>query len=58
MPKLKGETNEQWMERIRAARFYTNNQNDPKLDFVAFMALFHPEYSDEKVRDMSRNLRK
>lgn len=67
MPRLKGETNQQWMQRIRdfradresmmhntrAALCYVNaKNNDDGLKLAAFMHLFHPEVDDDRVRTM------
>jgi len=52
------------MDRVRAARAYLN-QAGPQgydrqvdLELHAFMALFHPEFPTDKVREMSRDMRR
>lgn len=67
MPRLKGETNDQWMQRLRDFRkdregmmqqtratvCYVNAKgNDDGLKLAGFMHLFHPEVPQEKVRQM------
>ena len=74
MPRRRGETNQQWMDRlraarevmndpnymtrVRAARDYTNRAtNDAGTELVAFMALFHPDFDKDKVREMANDIR-
>jgi hypothetical protein len=45
------------MERTRAAVTYCNTTNDPGTDMAAFMAIFHPEVSQDKVLDLVRATR-
>jgi hypothetical protein len=66
MPRMKGETNEQWMQRLRdfrsdrdrmmhhtrAAVTYVNARGDEGLKLAGFMHLFHPEVPEAKVREM------
>lgn len=51
-----------FMERVAAARCYLTSVNSPdrnrELELAAFMGIFHPEVSDDKVREMRRSLRK
>lgn len=50
MSRRRDETDQQWMVRVRAARAYCNiaNQN-PGLEYAAFMDLFHPEQDRVEV---------
>jgi ribosomal protein L19E len=58
MPKKRGETDQQWMARIRAARAMIEARNgDEVLQLQAFMALFHPEANPELVQGMVRDVR-
>lgn len=48
------------MERVQAARCYINRgvhsrERAEDLELHAFMAIFHPEVSPEKVRKMARD---
>ncbi|SCM79905.1 hypothetical protein KL86PLE_90700 [uncultured Pleomorphomonas sp.] len=45
------------MERTRAAVAFCNTTNDPGADMVAFMAIFHPEVSEDRVRRMAQAAR-
>ena len=73
MPRMKGETDEQWMQRIRdfrkdrdemmlhtrAAVAYCNTDRaDDGLKLAGFMHLFHPEVPPETVRQMVIDQRK
>ncbi len=59
MPKRKGETDQDWMERVRAARCYLNSRNGSEASALAgFMAIFHPDYPEDKVRQMVQEKRK
>ncbi len=67
MPRMKGETNEQWMQRLRDFRrdrdammlntratvcYVNSTRGDEGLKLAGFMHLFHPEVPAEKVRQM------
>lgn len=51
------------MERVIAARAYINQagprdgDKQAEMELHAFMAIFHPEYSDAQVKEMSRDMR-
>ena len=49
------------MERSRAAKSYLASIHDParqaEVELHAFMALFHPEVPQEKVREMGRDVK-
>ena len=45
------------MHRTRAAVAFCNTSNDPATDMHAFMALFHPEVPQERVRELARDAR-
>lgn len=49
------------MDRTRAARAYVNQAkhgDSGDLEMYAFMAIFHPEVSDDKVRELVRGRRR
>lgn len=68
MPKMKGETDQQWMERIkrfrdreklfeqvRAAKCYIASRGgDEALELAAFMHIFHPRPEGYTRNDIKR----
>jgi len=53
MPRKRKETDAQWLARVRAARAVVDSTlYSPDLELRAFMALFHPEYPETKVRKL------
>jgi hypothetical protein len=59
MPRKRNETNKQWMERIRAARFILNSTSigdSPRNELAAFMELFHPDYPEDKTRELINSM--
>lgn len=53
--KLKGPSQ---MERVIAARAIINGSRSSQehieeMEFLAFMSIFHPEYSDQQVRELN-----
>lgn len=55
MPKRKDETEQQWLDRVRAARVILNQTligDKPANELAAFMSLFHPDFPEEKTRAM------
>lgn len=55
MPRRRSETNQQWMDRIRAARCILNQTrigDRPGNELAAFMDLFHPDYPEDKKREL------
>lgn len=79
MGRKRNETNEQYMDRLRAMRGLPPMRQDPQImdrtraavgyintsrlgrddpaALAAFMSIFHPEYSEEKVREMVHDKR-
>lgn len=56
---LPPQTRENLMEQVAAARCYidratSNPETQRKLEISAFMSIFHPEYTDEQVRELVR----
>jgi hypothetical protein len=45
------------MQRTRAARCFTNATNDDGTELGAFMALFHPEFPEDKTRELVNDAR-
>jgi hypothetical protein len=73
MPRMKGETNEQWMQRLRDFRadrdsmmqhtraavcFANSARGDDGIKLAGFMHLFHPEVPQETVRQMVHDARR
>ena len=56
--KLKGPSQ---LDRVRAARAIIdaqqNGRQSESLALAGFMAIFHPDFPEDKVRDMCRDLR-
>lgn len=53
--KLKGPSQ---MERVRAARSILNGSGSETTALRAFMDIFHPEVSQDRVRDMVTDLQR
>lgn len=72
MPQRRGETEQQWMDRIRRERDMmplrarsavaylntTRDGGDGPTALVAFMEIFHPEYPQDKVLAMASDIRR
>jgi len=54
---LPPQTRENLMDRTRAAVCYANTRDDEGVKLAAFMALFHPEVSEEKTRGLVSDVR-
>lgn len=58
---LPPQTRDNLMERAEAARCFVDRavyspRDQRRLELSAFMSIFHPEYSDDRVRNMMRQL--
>lgn len=50
--KMSKDEREELMARTQAARAYTNQVNqDPGLEMAAFLAIFHPEMTEQQRRE-------
>lgn len=53
----KGETPEQFRERVRAHVCLANTSNDESFHLAAFMAVFHPNHPEDSTRKMLHDVR-